>query len=100
MTMTTKKSIVAILLVAIVAAAGILIHRAAFAGETASYRFTQVERGDLQSTVAATGTLNAVKTVTVGTQVSGQVSEVLVDFNDEVKKGQLLARIDPTLAQQ
>ena len=59
-----------------------------------------MERGDLQAVVSATGTLNAVTTVSVGTQVSGQVSALLVDFNDHVKKGQLLARIDPTIAQQ
>ena len=59
-----------------------------------------MERGDLQALVSATGTLNAVTTVSVGTQVSGQVSALLVDFNDHVKKGQLLARIDPTIAQQ
>jgi HlyD family secretion protein len=50
--------------------------------------------------VSATGQLSAVTTVQVGTQVSGQVSQIYVDFNDRVKKGQLLARIDPTLAQQ
>ena len=59
-----------------------------------------LRRGDIKSTVSATGTLNAVTTVSVGTQVSGQVSELLVDYNDHVKKGQLLARIDPTLALQ
>ena len=59
-----------------------------------------MERGDLQALVSATGTLQAVTTVSVGTQVSGQVSALLVDFNDHVKKGQLLARIDPTIAQQ
>ena len=53
-----------------------------------------------KSTVSATGTLSAVRTVQVGTQVSGQVAEIYVDFNDQVKKGQLLARIDPTLQQQ
>src|SRR5690606_6227071 len=55
---------------------------------------------DLESTVSATGALNAVTTVQVGTQVSGQVSEILVDFNSRVKAGQLLARIDPTLQRQ
>jgi HlyD family secretion protein len=70
------------------------------ARETTGYRFGTVEQGDIQQTVSATGTLGAVRTVSVGTQVSGQISELLVDFNDEVKKGQLLARVDPTLAQQ
>lgn len=66
----------------------------------ASYRFVEVQRGDLESTVSATGSLSAVTTVQVGTQVSGQVAEILVDFNDRVRKGQLIARIDPTLASQ
>lgn len=66
----------------------------------ASYRFVEVQRGDLEATVSATGALSAVTTVQVGTQVSGQVAEILVDFNDRVRKGQLIARIDPTLAAQ
>ena len=69
-------------------------------GRGSSYRFVEVQRGDLQATVSATGSLNAVTTVQVGTQVSGQVAEIHVDFNDRVRKGQLIARIDPTLARQ
>ena len=95
-----KKSILAAALVVVLAVVAVLVHRAAFAKETTTYRFTTVERGDLESTVSSTGTLSAVTTVQVGTQVSGQVSELLVDFNDTVKKGQLLARIDPTLQEQ
>src|SRR3954451_11643840 len=98
--MNKKRSLIAILIVAVLAAAGVLVHRVAYAKETPAYRFATVQRGNIQSTVSATGTLNAVTTVSVGTQVSGQVSELLVDFNDHVKKGQLLARIDPTLAMQ
>ncbi len=64
------------------------------------YRFVTVERGDLESTVAATGTLSAVTTVQVGTQVSGRVEQIFVDFNDRVKQGQLIARIDRTLLEQ
>lgn len=97
--MRQKKSVIAIGLVVILSIIGVLVHRLAFAKETTTYRFATIERGNLQSTVSATGTLNAVTTVSVGTQVSGQVSELLVDFNDQVKKGELLARIDPTLAQ-
>lgn len=59
------------------------------------YRTAKVEKGALTSTVAASGTLNAVKTVAVSSQISGQLKEVLVDFNSEVKPGQVLARIDP-----
>jgi len=98
--MRQKKSVIAVGLVLILSVIGVLVHRLAFAKETTTYRFATIERGNLQSTVSATGTLNAVTTVSVGTQVSGQVSELLVDFNDHVKKGQLLARIDPTLAMQ
>jgi HlyD family secretion protein len=67
---------------------------------TPAYRFAAVERGTVQQTVSATGALSAVKTVQVGTQVSGQVAEIHADFNDHVTKGQLLARIDPTLQKQ
>jgi HlyD family secretion protein len=95
-----KKSVIVAGLLLIVAVAGVVIYRMAFAKAAPSYRFTTVERGNIRSTVSATGTLGAVTTVSVGTQVSGQVSELLVDFNDLVKKGELLARIDPTLAQQ
>jgi HlyD family secretion protein len=59
-----------------------------------------VEKGDVEVQVSATGALAAVRTVQVGTQVSGQLAEILVDFNARVTKGQLLARIDPTLARQ
>jgi len=61
----------------------------------AAFRTTPVERGDIQSTISATGTLNAVITVQVGTQVSGTISQLLVDYNSPVKKGMLIARIDP-----
>jgi HlyD family secretion protein len=62
-----------------------------------SYRTASVERGELVSTISATGTLNAVVTVQVGTQVSGTIQQILVDFNSPVKKGQLIARIDPAI---
>jgi HlyD family secretion protein len=59
------------------------------------YRTTPVERGELLSTISATGTLNAVTTVQVGTQVSGTIAQLTVDFNSPVKKDMLIARIDP-----
>jgi HlyD family secretion protein len=61
----------------------------------ASFRTAPVERGDIQSTISATGTLNAVITVQVGTQVSGTIKQLFVDYNSRVKKGMLIARIDP-----
>jgi len=56
-------------------------------------------RGDIRATVTATGTMNAVTTVLVGTQVSGTISKLYVDFNSPVKKGQILAQIDPATFQ-
>ena len=64
-------------------------------GSTLKYRLARVERGPLTATVSATGTLNAVITVQVGSQTSGQIKELHADFNSPVKKGQLIARIDP-----
>ncbi len=59
------------------------------------FRTGKVEKGPLVATVSATGTLNPVVSVSVGSQVSGQLKEIFVDFNSAVKKGQLVARIDP-----
>ena len=95
-----KTRYLAIAAVALASGAGLWIYRRADASEAPAYRFATVERGTVQSTVTATGTLDAVTTVQVGTQVSGQISAIFVDFNDKVKKGQLLARIDPTLQSQ
>jgi HlyD family secretion protein len=61
-----------------------------------AYRTATVERGDIRVAISATGTLSAISTVTVGSQISGQVTDVLVDYNSEVKKGEVLARIDPS----
>jgi HlyD family secretion protein len=61
------------------------------------YRLAAIERGPLTAAVSATGNLNAVVTVQVGSQVSGQIKELLVDFNSVVKKGQIIARIDPQI---
>ena len=63
--------------------------------DAVKYRTAKIERGNLQATVAASGAVNPVALVTVGTQVSGQIRDLLVDFNSEVKAGQLLAQIDP-----
>src|SRR5215468_6288485 len=63
------------------------------------YRTVQVERGPLTAAVSATGNLNAVVTVQVGSQVSGMIKELLVDFNSVVKKGQIIAQIDPQINQ-
>jgi len=96
--MKRKVVLVALIGLALVSTIAVVTRRADAKNET--YRFVEVARGDVVSTVSATGTLGAVSTVQVGTQVSGQIAEIRADFNDHVKKGQLIARIDPTLAQQ
>ncbi len=90
-----KKILLAVLLLALVGAGGWY----AFSDSdtpTAKYRFVKVEMGDLESIVSSTGTLNAVSTVQVGTQVSGTISKILVDFNQKVRQGELIAVIDTT----
>lgn len=69
--------------------------------ETFAFETARIEKGTISSTVTATGKLEAITTVELGTQVSGVIDKIFVDFNSEVKKGQLLAKIDetPLLAQ-
>lgn len=64
-------------------------------GDAPTYRMGKIERGAIVSGVSASGTLAAVVTVQVGSQISGLVKEMLVDFNSEVRQGQLIARLDP-----
>lgn len=65
-----------------------------------SYRFVTIQRGNVDATVSATGTLDPVRTVQVGTQVSGQISALYADYNSHVKKGELIAQLDTTLLGQ
>jgi len=68
-------------------------------GDEPSFRTEPVSRGNIQQNVTATGTVNAVTTVLVGTQVSGTIKNLYVDFNSHVTKGQLIALIDPEMLQ-
>src|SRR5262245_40505277 len=68
-------------------------------GNAPKYRTARVERGPLTAAVSATGNLNAVLTVQVGSQVSGQIKELFADFNTLVQKNQLIARIDPEICE-
>ncbi len=79
------------------AAAGLAFFSRSRHSDAVAYRFVTVERGNLDAVVSATGTLSAVTTVQVGTQVSGLIDQLLVDFNDRVEKGQVIARLDTTL---
>lgn len=64
-------------------------------GKKSVYKTEKVSRGEIKSEVTATGTVEAVTTVSVGTQVSGTIKYLYADFNSAVKKGQRLAQIDP-----
>ena len=66
---------------------------------SAEYRSVPVDRATIESTISATGNLNAVVMVQVGAQVSGNITQLYADFNSRVKKGQLVARIDPLIFQ-
>lgn len=63
--------------------------------DAVQYRTSKIERGPISATVSASGAVNPVTQVSVGTQVSGQIRDLYVDFNSEVKAGQLIAQIDP-----
>lgn len=63
------------------------------------YELKKVESREIIETVEASGIINPVKTVSIGSQVSGMIKEIYVDFNSQVKKGELLAQIDPSLFQ-
>jgi HlyD family secretion protein len=91
-----RRLFIAVVAAALLGAGGYLYYRSAYAPEAAPvYRTAKAERGTLTAAVTASGTLNAVVTVQVGSQISGQVREIHADFNSEVRKGQLIARIDP-----
>ncbi len=64
-----------------------------------AYITSAIDRGDIEAAITATGNVNAVKTVQVGSQVSGNILELYADFNTKVKAGQLVARIDPAIFQ-
>jgi len=95
-----KRLVLTVSLIGVAAAvtAGFLLRGRSAA--TTSYRLVTVARGDVEATVSATGTLGAVRTVQVGTQVSGQIAELLADFNSHVHQGEVIARLDPTLLEQ
>jgi len=91
-----KKTLLWIIATAVLAAAAFGAYRyTSGKGDEPAYRFGKVERGPITAAVAATGTLNPVKSVLVGSQVSGQIKELFVDFNSVVKQDQVIARIDP-----
>ena len=92
-----KKALAAIAVSVLVVAAAYLAVSWRSGAKTPPYRTAPVARGEIAETVLATGTVNAVTTVSVGSQVSGTIQKIYVDFNSRVQKGDLIARIDPRL---
>jgi HlyD family secretion protein len=88
-----KKIVALIVVLAGFAAAGYFWFNTT--GNEPQFRTETITRGDITSAVTASGTVNAVTTVLVGTQVSGTIKEIFVDFNSPVKKDQMIAQIDP-----
>ncbi len=88
-----KKWITLIVLLAVAGTAWMLLRKRESA-EPGGFQTVELERGDLENTVSSTGTMNPRDVVEVGTQVSGTLDQVLVDFNDTVEKGQLIAVLD------
>lgn len=90
-----KKVVIAALILAIVAVSAYFVLSKREPEQ--KFKTAKVERGDIVSAVSATGNLAAVVTVQVGTQVSGTIQKLFVDYNSPVKKGQVIAQIDPAL---
>ncbi len=78
-------------------AAGIYYYRSDVAAEAPTLNTAEVTEGDVIATVEASGTLEAVTTIEVGTQVSGTIKTLGADFNSQVRKGQVVAELDPSL---
>ena len=86
-----------IISLSLILAVTILLGYLLFRGKasTTQYKTVRVERGAITATISATGTLNPLTTVLVGSQVSGRIQSIFVDFNSPVKQGQIVAQIDP-----
>ena len=93
-----KKIIIAVIALAVLAGGGTWLYRSRNS-KALPFKTVRVDRGEVTQSVSATGNLNAVTTVQVGSQVSGTIRKIFVDFNSPVKKGQPIAEIDTSLFQ-
>ncbi len=91
-----KKVLIIILIVAVLAVSGYFLFGRKIANHEIIYQYTALEKGDIQVLVSCTGTLEFLGAVEVGTELSGTVTQVLVDYNDDVKEDQILAVLDTT----
>ena len=92
---TARRRLLWLLLVPVLLAGGFLLLRGR--GEATQFTTGTIDRGDVVEVVGATGILEAVTTVQLGSQVSGTIESLYADFNSTVKKGQVVARLDPSI---
>jgi HlyD family secretion protein len=92
--MKRKSILIAVAVLAVSVVAALAIHGCGSKQVQTAYDLIKVTTGDIRVSVTATGTLQAIKTVSVGTQVSGKILKIYADFNDKVKSGELLAELD------
>lgn len=94
---TKKRIVIATAVLVAVAIAAVMLKPKDNVVPPSKYRSSVVDRGAINQTVTATGTINPVALINVGSQVSGTVAELHADFNDRVKKGQVLLKLEPTI---
>ena len=92
-----KQSVLLLLVVALLAGGYYFYKSSKQVKPEDQYKFAEITHGDIEQSVSANGTINPVTLVSVGTQVSGRVSKLYVDFNDKVEKGQVLLELDDAL---
>jgi len=91
-----KRTYILVIALVVVVVASYLVFGST-SGNGAQYKFVSITRGDIESTISSSGTLSPVTVVDVGTQVSGIIDKIFVDFNDKVTKGQVIAVLDTGL---
>ena len=94
-----RRMLLSLTAISAVTLGGAAYYRSTLKAEAPRYTTAEVTRGDVVQTVEATGTLEAVTTVQVGSQVSGTIASLHADFNSVVRKGDVVARLDPSLMQ-
>jgi HlyD family secretion protein len=94
-----RRWFVALVVIGLLVAIGLFAAFMARGNDKSQYFATKIDKGSIRQVVEATGTINAVTTVQVGSQVSGTIAKLFADFNSRVKKGQVVAQIDPSLFQ-
>src|SRR5512136_316436 len=94
-----KKLIITLIVLGVIAGSVGAYYRYRGSGEEVKVSTLAIGRGDITESVGATGTLQAVTTVQVGSQVSGNIKALYADFNSIVRKGQIVAELDPSLLQ-